>query len=83
MKGTHVLLCQDVDQDTRSTVVVKVAGDIAGGHVYREDGYLLELRSWGGDPRLLKGRHFIVGSVPGAQAYKHPITGLSPVGSPP
>ncbi|RSL70857.1 hypothetical protein CEP53_001736 [Fusarium sp. AF-6] len=63
--GTHVMLCRDVDNRTRSTVVMRVAGDIAGGNVYREDGYVLEIYHWhGGHPGMLKGRQWRVGSVP-------------------
>lgn len=63
--GTHVMLCKNVDERTRSTVVMRVAGDIAGGDVYREDGYVLEIYRWqGGHPGMLKGREWRVGSVP-------------------
>lgn len=65
MGGTHIMLCQDVDEKTWDTVAIKVAGGVESGHVYREDGYVLELHRWlEGDPRLLKGRQWLIGSAP-------------------
>lgn len=61
MSGIHVMLCQDVDENTSDTVAIKVSGDIDGGNVRREDGYVLELHRWvEGDPRLLKGRQWTI-----------------------
>lgn len=59
--GTHVMLCQDVDEKTPDTVAIKISGDIQGGLVQREDGYVLEIHGWlEGDPRLLKGRQWTI-----------------------
>lgn len=59
--GTHVMLCRDVDEKTSDTVAIKVSGDIEGGLVQREDGYVLELHRWvKGDTRLLKGRQWTI-----------------------
>lgn len=61
MDGTHVMLCRDVDEKTPDTVAIKVSGDIEGGLVRREYGYVLELHRWlEGDPRLLKGRQWTI-----------------------
>lgn len=61
MNGTHVMLCRDVDEKTPDTVAIKVSGDIEGGLVQREDGYVLELHRWlEGNPRLLKGRQWMI-----------------------
>ncbi|KAK2607035.1 hypothetical protein N8I77_005744 [Diaporthe amygdali] len=61
MSGTHVMLCRDVDEKTPDTVAIKISGDIEGGHVRREDGYVLELHHWvKGDLRLLKGKQWII-----------------------
>lgn len=61
MYGTHVMLCQDVDEKTPDTVAIKVSGDIERGHVKRKDGYVLELHRWvKGDPKLIKGRQWTI-----------------------
>ncbi|KAF5615431.1 hypothetical protein F52700_13401 [Fusarium sp. NRRL 52700] len=63
LRGCHVLLCNNVDKNTEDTVAVRVAGDIAGRKVYREDGYVLEFHRWlQGGPHMLKGEEWVIGS---------------------
>lgn len=62
MLGTHVMLCQDVDEETVDTVAINISGNIGDGYVRRNDGYVLELYSWEGDPRSLKARNWNLGS---------------------
>ncbi|KAI7775207.1 hypothetical protein LA080_007158 [Diaporthe eres] len=45
MSVTQVMLCAGVCS-TEETVVLKFLGDIGGGSVYRQDGYVLELHQW-------------------------------------
>ncbi|KIL84576.1 het domain protein [Fusarium avenaceum] len=64
LSGVHVMLCRDVDNDTKETVAIKVAGDIKGKNVYRQDGYVLELHKWlEGGPSMLKGEEWTVGGT--------------------
>lgn len=64
LSGVHIMLCRDVDNDTKETVAIKVAGDIKGKNVYRQDGYVLELHEWlEGGPSMLKGEEWTVGST--------------------
>ncbi|KAG8160027.1 hypothetical protein KVR01_010664 [Diaporthe batatas] len=74
MRGTHVILCRDVIDTTREVVAIKVGGDIETGHVYKVDGYVLELHEWVmGDPSMLDGRQWIVGSVPGDGTHQQTL----------
>ncbi|KAF5604199.1 het domain-containing protein [Fusarium pseudocircinatum] len=65
LSHTHIMLCRDIEKSTSATVAIKVIGDIAGGAVAREDGYVLEIKEWlEGDPSMLKERSWLVGSAP-------------------
>lgn len=65
MRGTHVLLCRDVDDTALNTVAIKIsAGNPAcpvleDEPVQRVDGYVLQFRRWvEGNPTSLKARNW-------------------------
>lgn len=69
MLGTHVMLCQDVDEKTADTVAMRVSGNIRDGHVHRYDGYVLELHEWlEGHPCSPRARKWVLGSPSGIQS---------------
>ncbi|KAG8677740.1 hypothetical protein FPOAC1_003768 [Fusarium poae] len=64
LRGTHIMLCKDIDKNTRATVAMRVGGDIMSGSVYRKEGYVLEIYDWvKGNVRRFRGRQWLVGSV--------------------
>lgn len=64
IEGTHMMLC---GIDGNQAIAMRVSGDVHGGRVQREDGYVLELFCPGDRLRSLKGREVVVGSVEGSR----------------
>lgn len=63
LEGTHVMLFEGVNRDTKDTVAIRVSGDIENGRVSRQDGYVLEMYTWlEGDPNLLRGKQWLLDS---------------------
>lgn len=59
LEGTHMMLCGIIGNQA---IAMRVSGNVHGGRVQREDGYVLELFCPSDRLRSLKGKEFVVGS---------------------
>lgn len=68
LEGTHVMLCGIIGNQA---ITMRVSGDVHGGRVQREDGYVLELFCPSVRLQSLRGKEMVVGSV---ENSRQPVT---------